>query len=632
MAGVVAADQGKRSGFGRLPSDVVEGILGFLTKDVDSLLAIRVTCTAMCDLVDRRFTKCCMTLLPDHLEELLKGERPSLTRFANLATVCFKFELGRRFRASDAVLLATQPFQQLSLEARHRVARLELVQDKKDAVPCAEIIVSALVQLLPGLQQLDMREFHGMSYSEPHQRDMYGSLAACLPQLHWLSIPSCYAASGLAFLANKGGNNLRHLEVSGHYRVRMRDNLDPSAITTISMLSGLRELHLRRCSLPQSTWQLLWGSLPASLQRLVLDEWGEVGGFRASSLHVRLNTGRLVAVDLLQCYGGAHHMLREVRQLMSGLTEGGSFQEALDLRIGVVDLSHVQRPERMEDLRQLGSIFARVHVKKLFWERTSPDIVNQLIEQLGLPEIICYSVVGRYVQFAIRTQDAGVRVPQVSGEGQQQQQRRRSDLQPMQAAGGSQALQLPSGGELLSLAVQRMVPEATSSITYPPASAPGASVPQHYCQRHFIMRGPASKRRRIMQLPRDAMDRGDVAVFGHFFQAGGTVYACVTCLNGKSAAAVAAAANARAVDVLPIDSSRCSHCASIMETCIAEVMQETWSAAHDPADPSSRRQLVEWLARLDREVVYLSNGEIHETDSEGDETDSGGDETDSEGD
>ncbi|GFR43950.1 hypothetical protein Agub_g5090 [Astrephomene gubernaculifera] len=278
-----------------------------------------------------------------------------------------------------------------------------------------------------------MRSFRGMSYSAPHQRNMYGILAACLPQLQWLSLPSCRAVVGLAVLAARGGSNLSHLQVSGHNEVSPNGDLELPANTTLSRLAGLRKLHLHSCNLPQSSWRLLRDSLPASLQRLHIDVCSEFPGRR---LHARLDAGCFIAVDLLECCGGHPDKLREVRGLLSNLAGGRPLQEAHDLRIDVVELSHVWQLEKVADLRQLGTTFARVHIKRLSWYDTSPAVVAELVEQFGLPEDIRYQSGGIMLAttLTILPQDAGVNAQPGFEEGQQQQ----PGQPPVHAAGGSQ--------------------------------------------------------------------------------------------------------------------------------------------------------------------------------------------------
>ncbi|GFR39958.1 hypothetical protein Agub_g36, partial [Astrephomene gubernaculifera] len=222
-----------------------------------------------------------------------------------------------------------------------------------------------------------------------------------------------------------------------------------------------------------------------------------------------------------------------VRQVLSDITAGGPLQEALDLRFEVVDLEEVEQVEELEDLLQLGSIFARVHIKTLYWNRTSPDVVIQLVAQLGLPESITFAM-GSDLGIGIRTQHAGAHVP---GEDQQLQQQQRSGEQQVMSGGPPALLQLPSGAQVMSRVVQRMMPGAASPAAS--SSAPGESAPQ--ISKHLLLLcSTESELGNTIEVVRDAGRKANAEAGLACFHAGDTIYVGVTCLGGKASALAAA--------------------------------------------------------------------------------------------
>ncbi|GFR44846.1 hypothetical protein Agub_g6189 [Astrephomene gubernaculifera] len=600
MSKVAMEIEDRFKGWNNLGSEILFRIYALVGKD--DRPAFRQACTSWRMAVDGNATKASINLGPKDLALSKHGQLPYLgARLLKLSTFRLQLELGQDVAVEDAVLLATQLFLRLSPEARQRITRLELVQAEEDAVPSAQKIVQSLVGVLPGLRELDLLHFLGMAYWERSLLQLYDSLEAGLPQLKQLSLPSSLAVRGIETLTDKG-IHLERLHVHGETE---DEELQPSVVYELSDMSGLQELHLSNCRLDERmAEQFLLDSLPESLKRLQLDEcytpW-----FR--SLHGRLDAGRLVAVELLDCEGGRLDVLLAVGRLLSKLARGGQPQEPPlgELRIYFLTLSGVQQlsAEQLQGLRELRGWFCRSQIKdSLQFDWTASTVFKEVVQLLGLPERLYFDTES-WVRFCIHPKGTGPR------SGNQQQQ-----LQPPAATTAAGALPAPSmpsaAAELMSHVVSRLSPGGASLSG---AAAAAAELPAPVCgsERYLLVRGPAAERARMEELLEDAgVDRRKEC---KSMRTADIVYFALDFID-KRAAAVKAAVELRvrergleaSVAVLQLD-ARHEHvwadCYTVVSMEFQKVLGEVLAAMKDPADPSSSRPQMELLVRLQQQLV-----------------------------
>ncbi|GFR44203.1 hypothetical protein Agub_g5386 [Astrephomene gubernaculifera] len=600
MATTMGAEDTTPKGLGDLDCDILGQVLEELRTDYASLHALRLASRGMCAAVDGYVTNVYITLQPEHLHDCKGGQLPSLARFKNLTSATLSLRLNKSFNPSDAILLATQPFLQLPLETRQRIKRLKLSQPACDAVRNSEIIVSAVVRHLPGLQQLDMRNYHGISLSYQHS-------TISLPHLNWLSLPSCRAGKLLFALTEANAGNLQYLEIHGYSEWDEDENLEPVLARCISQLQGLRELRLHKCTYStQSIGRSLLRSLPASLQRLQLE--GRIDdGWEFSRLHAQLEAGRFVAVSLLECKGGELEELLDLGRQLSTLTAGAQLQQPLgELYIDSVELTDVVQlgPADLEGLCKLQAYFAHTHVEQLLVNSNSPALMMQMIELMGIPMEVglrCPASSSSWMCYT-KIEGMGSTLPPPSGVKEQQQL--------AQATKGPQVPELSSAEELMNRAIARMVSGGPPPPSRWPADLPFTS------EIFFLMRGPVSEGERIRGVLAEAEEKlgGDCIKTYTIFQAGGTVCFAVATFN-RLAIRVRAAVSwlvkesglEGCVEVLAAGCNgwydELGDCGDALMLAMEEVLQEAWSAAENPDDPSSWRPLLEWLVRLMGEFV-----------------------------
>ncbi|GFR51041.1 hypothetical protein Agub_g13370 [Astrephomene gubernaculifera] len=625
MANMEAAAADGLKGLQDLGIDAMEHVFRYVVKGDYS--AFRQACRAGRLAVDSNITKVTINLLPEDLQECYNGKLLCLSeRFTKLTFVRLTFQMGQGVTVSDAVLVATQLFKKLNLESRQRITRLELVQDRGVVAECAEMVVEALAQLLPGLQELDIQHFHGMSCIAPYQSDMYGTLAACLPQLQALSLPSWLTVAELPVLAQKG-LHLSYLELSGGTRMEL---LEASVITTIAQLTALRELRLTGFVLngPMSV-QLLCRMLPASLQRLRMQSFLTTWG--AHTLHARLDAGRMVAVDLLESNARDLEGLVKLSRALSYMSDGGLPQEQEpllqqgELRVAELTLMEVRQLEevQLERLWELRRWFARPRVGCMTVSGTTTAVVTQVIELLGMPEEFSLGLQELWVE--VSTGVAGCHARLLSAEHQQQQLLLKTS-EP-HAGDGTPPLQLPSAAALTSEVVSRFTagPARTSETV--------AEVAARTSDKYFLVRGRAVSRARVNDLLKGAQLFAGVpcqkAESG--IRVGGMAYYGVACDAGR-AADIAAAAEvlvrarllACRMEVLRVDSRYDIAEKDVVvqrsgldpiHVAFEEVLQEAWDASQASGHPCSWRQQVEWLVGLQQEMNCSGESDEY-TDSE----------------
>ncbi|KXZ49960.1 hypothetical protein GPECTOR_18g118 [Gonium pectorale] len=223
-----------------------------------TLKNLRLTCRELCALVDENVSELKLTVRQQDHEPWSTGQLPSLERWPVYSRVRLRLKPSNEGDGSsdngddgDLAALACFPFIGLALQQRQRISHLRLfveMGDTSHAAWQAEDVVLALASLLPGLQDLDLFGFEGMSYEPVRQQLMFNALAS-ITQLKELTLPSGRSLEHLSPLAGR----LRKLSVVTTPYPEA-EGVTPKGAACLSQLHGLQEFNLSVASVHTLTY------------------------------------------------------------------------------------------------------------------------------------------------------------------------------------------------------------------------------------------------------------------------------------------------------------------------------------------------------------------------------------------